>query len=96
MHNGAADRRTSRTGIPALPFCHVKIQAQKPLPATFPREFKTLGDQLRKRRLELGLLQREVADRLGVDETTVYNWERNRTAPASRWFPKIFTFLDKL
>jgi DNA-binding XRE family transcriptional regulator len=65
----------------------VKIQAQKPLPATYPREFKTLGDHLRKRRLELGLLQREVAERLGVDETTVYNWERNRTNPSRQLVP---------
>lgn len=31
--------------------------------------------------LDLGLLQREVAEQLGVHETTINNWERNRTRP---------------
>src|SRR5712691_8111311 len=59
--NCAADRRSSRTGIPALPFCHVRLQAQKPLAAAYPRELWTLGDRVRKRRLDLGLRQKDVA-----------------------------------
>lgn len=54
---------------------------------------KTVGDRLRRRRLELGLLQREVAERLGVDEATVYNWEGNRTTPAQLQWPQIIAFL---
>ena len=53
----------------------------------------TIGDHLRKRRLDVGLLQRELAERLGVDETTVTNWELNRTAPALRFLPGIVRFL---
>jgi len=67
-----------------LPFCHVHLRGQKPLPAGFPKELSTLGDHLRKRRLEVGLLQREVAAHLGVNKTTVYNWERHRTNPEGR------------
>ena len=52
-----------------------------------------MGDHLRKRRLDLGLLQREVADRLGVDPSTVTNWELNRTSPALRLLPRLFQFL---
>jgi len=47
----------------------------------WPKEVRTLGDELRRRRLELGLLQREVADRPGVSEASVWQWERNRTNP---------------
>jgi len=59
------------------------------LPAAYPRAFRTLGDYLRQRRLELGLLQREVAERLGVDPCTVTNWELNRTSPALCFLPRI-------
>jgi transcriptional regulator with XRE-family HTH domain len=48
---------------------------------------------LRKRRLDLGLLQREVAEQLGADESTVTNWELNRTEPALRFLPGIVRFL---
>jgi transcriptional regulator with XRE-family HTH domain len=72
----------------------VRLQAQKPPLAAYPRELRTLGDHLRRRRLDLGLLQREVAEQLGVDATTVYNWERHRTEPAVRLILQIMRFLD--
>lgn len=53
----------------------------------------TIGDHLRKRRLDLGLLQREVAVRVGVDACSVRNWERNRTEPAVPFLPAIVAFL---
>jgi len=76
-----------------LPFCHVTLRGQKPLPAAYPKALRTIGDRLRRRRLELGLLQRDVAARLGVNKTTVYNWERKRTAPAPRIRPAVVAFL---
>ncbi|MGH7517021.1 MAG: helix-turn-helix domain-containing protein [Gemmatimonadales bacterium] len=54
---------------------------------------RTLGDHLRQRRLNLGLLQREVAERLGVDHCTVTNWELNRSSPALRFVPRIIGLL---
>jgi transcriptional regulator with XRE-family HTH domain len=54
---------------------------------------RTLGDHLRQRRLDLGLLQREVAKRLGADHCTITNWELNRTTPALRFLPGIVWFL---
>ena len=53
----------------------------------------TLGDHLRKRRLDLGLLQKQLAEKLGVDEMTICNWEINRTSPQLRFIPKIIAFL---
>jgi transcriptional regulator with XRE-family HTH domain len=41
-------------------------------------------------------LQRQVAERLGVDETTVTNWELNRTTPALRFLPAIIRFLGSI
>jgi hypothetical protein len=48
-------------------------KAKRPQPHNYTRELKTLGDHLRKKRLDLKLLQREAAERLGVNETTTYN-----------------------
>jgi len=54
---------------------------------------ETLGDHLRRRRLDLGFLQREVAQRLGITKETIYNWETNRTSPPLRFVPQIIQFL---
>jgi transcriptional regulator with XRE-family HTH domain len=79
--------------MPALPFCHISLKGQKPLPKAYPQELKTLGDHLRKRRLDLKLLQRQVALVLGVDEATIWNWENNRSSPKLRCIPTIIKFL---
>jgi len=77
----------------ALPFCHFRLKGQKPKPHKYPNNLNTLGDHIRKRRLELGLLQREVAERIGAAETTICNWERQRTAPTLSSIPKVLQFL---
>jgi DNA-binding XRE family transcriptional regulator len=45
------------------------------LPPGYPVELRSIGDHIRKRRLDLGLLQIEVAAQIGVTENTVLNWE---------------------
>ncbi|MHB1456746.1 MAG: helix-turn-helix domain-containing protein [Armatimonadota bacterium] len=77
----------------ALPFCHINLTAQKPVSAAYPLELKTIGDHLRKHRLDLELFQRDVAERLGADTTSVYNWENNIKSPAIRFIPRIIRFL---
>ena len=48
---------------------------------------------MRKRRLDLGLLQGEAAARIGVHVTTLTNWEVGRTTPALVHRPRVFDFL---
>jgi transcriptional regulator with XRE-family HTH domain len=43
--------------------------------------------------LEVGLFQRQVADELGTDETTLFRWERNTARPQIRYLPRILKFL---
>jgi len=62
--------------LPALPFCHVTLKAPRPS-TNYPKKLETLGDHIKSRRLTLKLFQRQVADELGTDETTVFHWERN-------------------
>src|SRR6266581_1418450 len=89
-------RKWQRDLIPALPFCHVTLRGQKPLPRAYPRSLCTIGDHLRRRRLDLGLLQREVAERLGADPCSVTNWELNRASPALHFLPGITDLIGYL
>jgi transcriptional regulator with XRE-family HTH domain len=77
----------------ALPFCSLTLKSKIPLSDQYPKELNTLGDHLRKRRLDLKLLQREVAEKIGVDEITIGNWERQRTQPEIRFIARIIKFL---
>lgn len=52
-----------------------------------------LGEHLRKRRYELGLLQKDVARQMGVNQWTLIGWEQDRTVPSVRMLPKIIAFL---
>ena len=58
-----------------------------------PAQPQTLGDHLRLRRLELKLLQKQVAKRLGVNTATILNWETNVTKPYFSYIPGIIEFL---
>ena len=48
---------------------------------------------MRKKRLDLELLQRDLATQLGVSTATVINWERDHTEPGPRYLPHIIQFL---
>jgi DNA-binding XRE family transcriptional regulator len=80
--------------IPMLPFCKVSLKAQKAPAPAYPETLKTLGDHLRKRRFDLRLLQRQAAQKLGVDKTSVHNWET--TGPRRRFLscPKLLNLFD--
>jgi len=69
------------------------LRAQKPLPEAYPKTLGTLGNHLRKRRLDLGLRQKDVAKRLGADVMSVNNWENNLRTASVRFVPKIIAFL---
>jgi transcriptional regulator with XRE-family HTH domain len=76
-----------------LPFYQVALPVQKPLPEAYPKTLKTLGDHLRKRRLDLKLLQKQVGERLGASAASVYNWESGMFTPSIRFIPRIVQFL---
>lgn len=52
-----------------------------------------MGEKLRNRRLELHLLQKDLAERLGVTEATITNWELNRHEPKIGYYSKIIEFM---
>jgi transcriptional regulator with XRE-family HTH domain len=52
-----------------------------------------LGGHLKKRRRQLGLLQREAAERMGVSTDTMVNWEKDKTEPVAAQFRPVVAFL---
>jgi len=77
----------------SLPFCYFSLSAKKPVNSAYPKKLVTLGDHLRKRRLDLGLFQREVGVAIGVDSCTITNWEKGHSEPEFRFIPRIKEFL---
>jgi len=65
----------------------------RPKSAKNPKQLNTFGYHIRARRLNLNLLQGQVADQLGVHAQTITNWECNASHPAIRCIPAILTFL---
>lgn len=53
----------------------------------------TLGDKLRNRRIELQLLQKDVAAILDVTEDSITLWENNHAHAMINHYPKIISFL---
>lgn len=43
--------------------------------------------------MDLGLLQQELAEKIGACEQSIVNWERNASRPTAKWIPRIAAFL---
>jgi len=69
----------------------IVLKGLKPKETDF--EPQTLGKHIRKRRLELELTQKQAAERLAINPSTVLNWESGRRAPPIRSMPAVLGFL---
>ena len=69
----------------------IRLKALKPKDTDFEPE--TLGEHIRKRRLELSLTQKQAAKRLRVNPWTVLNWEKGHTEAPIASMPAILRFL---
>ena len=58
-----------------------------------PTTPQTVGDHIRRRRLSLKMLQRDIAERMGVVEASIWNWEANTSQPDLRFMPAVIQFL---
>jgi len=72
---------------------HFVLKDQKPLIKAYPISLATIGDHIKKRRLDLNLFQKDVAKLIGVKEESIYNWENNRSNPKIYLLPKIIEYL---
>jgi transcriptional regulator with XRE-family HTH domain len=58
-----------------------------------PAELRTVGDHLRRKRLTRKMLQKHVAEEIGVDKSSIHNWETAVTEPGFEYMPAIIRFL---
>ena len=71
------------------PFNNISFSAREPLDPAYPAVISTIGDHLRTRRLNWGLVQKDVAEHLGVTTDTITNWELNRSEPKIGYLPLL-------
>jgi DNA-binding XRE family transcriptional regulator len=64
-----------------------------PVPLAIPTQPKTVGEHLKRARLDRDLPQRLVAEAIGSHHASLLNWERGRAEPKRRYLPGILSFL---
>ncbi len=74
-----------------MPLVHFRLKC--PRPKAYCEDPRTIGEHLKKRRLLLGLTQKDAAKVLGVNPWTVLNWEIGRFTPPMRSIPATLGFL---
>ena len=62
----------------------------------YPREPKTLGERIRKARMDKGLLIRELVALVGVTADTVMNWELRGVRPMERSLRRLQEVLEEI
>lgn len=65
----------------------------KPKPVGYPTHPQSLGEHIRKKRMDLGISQEATAKQLGVSEDCICYWENCRKQPQIRHYPSIIAFL---
>jgi len=86
-------RRRTRTNMGVRTITDGLVQTlPKPKPGN-PLELVSIGDHIRKRRMDLGLTRKAAAEALNVDQLSLKNWEEQRTQAEVRFYPAIIGFL---
>jgi transcriptional regulator with XRE-family HTH domain len=89
----ASGHRNMRKRIVALPFCNLRLKAAKSCGKSYPQKVLTLGDVIRKHRLDLGLFQKDVAKIIGYCLQSIVNWENGWRSPHINHLGKVVQFL---
>ena len=74
-----------------LPLLHIRLKCRKP--KGYADEPETIGEHIKKRRLEMGLTQAQAAARLGVSASTLLHWETGKKLPLARTLGSVIPFL---
>ena len=83
-----------------MPFCHLRLIQRKPKndsylwkPDHYPAHPQHIGEQIKKRRFDLKMPAVECQKILGVDKSTLCNWEQGKHEPSTENRKKIQWFL---
>ncbi len=79
--------------IRALPFWNMTVTYRIPLKSIALDETSPIGLHIKKKRLDLKLLQKAVALMVGVTEESIMHWETGRYPPQLQFYPGIIKFL---
>ena len=79
--------------MPALPFSRSSNTTPKPRREKYIVNPTTLGEKLRNRGIEPGLLQKNAAKQFNVSEESITNWENGHEEPQVRYYPILINFL---
>jgi transcriptional regulator with XRE-family HTH domain len=74
-----------------LPFVRATLKSL--ISKNYDFEPKSVGEHIKRRRLLLGLLQKDVAALFNVRTETVHNWEIGYTKPTIQLIPTLVNFL---
>ena len=77
------------------PKINLTVQRPKTLPDGYPTRPKTLGERIKKKRMDMGLFQKDIARIIGISTDTITNWEKGRTEPNNDNMLQIQRFLEK-
>jgi transcriptional regulator with XRE-family HTH domain len=86
MRNAARNPRDSFIS------CHVTFRGRKTRPG-YPEVPSSIGEHLRRVRLDRDLWQKDVAREIGCSAASLLNWEKGRAEPELRFLPAILRFL---
>ena len=85
--------RGERNEDPALVYTfEIEIDLVK-LDPKYPKDPKTLGERVRKARMDRHLMVKELAERVGVVPETVINWEKRNLKPMRRSLERLRAML---
>jgi DNA-binding XRE family transcriptional regulator len=69
------------------------LRGHKPPPPGYPKSLEFIGDHIRKRRMDLKLTQKALAETLGVNKDTIRFWENGKAKPSLAKIPLIIEFI---
>ena len=75
------------------PKLNLSIKRPTTHPKGYPIKPKTLGEKIRRHRMDLGWFQKDVAKFVDVKTDTVTLWEKGRTIPNKKHQMKLKNFL---
>lgn len=93
LQNVLPARKKSFGDLPNTPSLIFDKKFCKPLPGKYPQNPTTIGEHIRKKRIDSDLSQSQLAQVIGVSSDCITNWENNRSAPQISYYPRIRQFL---
>jgi len=70
-----------------------ETETVKPIDSSYPKNPTSIGEHIRKKRMELKLFQKDLAILFGVSEDCITYWENSRSTPQIQYYPALIRFL---